>query len=140
MNGRYRELRPAPPERSQRGDLPGPGGACRSDVHTTRVRWLTEGVQRFRSWNFTYGDLLLVNVVDLYCSALYLLGVKLRGQATAALDTARETLTDVQTASRKVVETTEWATVALVCVSAVSLLALGIATAAYIRVGQRGAE
>jgi len=62
--------------------------------------------------------------------------VKLRGQATAALDSARETLTDVQTASRRVVETTEWATVALIAVSAVSLFALGIATAAYIRAGQ----
>ena len=62
--------------------------------------------------------------------------MKIRGQATAALDTARETLTDVQTASKKVIETTEWATVALVAVSAVSLLALGIATAAYIRAGQ----
>jgi hypothetical protein len=66
--------------------------------------------------------------------------VKLRGQAESALDAARETLTDVQTASRKVVETTEWATVALITVSAVSLLALGIATAAYIRAGQGVAE
>jgi hypothetical protein len=62
--------------------------------------------------------------------------VKIRGEATAALASARETLTDVQTASKKVIETTEWATVALVAVSAVSLLALGIATAAYIRAGQ----
>lgn len=47
---------------------------------------------------------------------------------------------DVSTASRRVVETTEWATVALIAVSAVSLLALGIATAAYIRAGQKGCE
>lgn len=62
--------------------------------------------------------------------------MKLRGQASAALDSARDTLADVQTASKKVVETTEWATIALIAVSAVSLLALGIATAAYVRAGQ----
>ena len=69
-------------------------------------------------------------------SDAYYLGVKLRGQATAALDSATETLADVRTASKKVIETTEWATVALIAVSAVSILALGIATAAYIRAGQ----
>lgn len=62
--------------------------------------------------------------------------MKLRGQASAALDSARDTFADVQTASKKVIETTEWVTVALITVSAVSLLALGIATAAYIRAGQ----
>lgn len=66
--------------------------------------------------------------------------MKLRGHATAALDHAQETFADVQTASKKVIETTEWATVALIAVSAVSLLALGIATAAYIRAGQEGAK
>lgn len=66
--------------------------------------------------------------------------MKLRGQATAALDSAQETFEDVRTASKKVIETTEWATVALITVSAVSLLALGIATAAYIRAGQGGAK
>lgn len=53
---------------------------------------------------------------------------------------AKDTLDDVQTASRKVIETTEWATVALIAVSAVSLLALTIATAAYIRAGQGVAD
>jgi hypothetical protein len=62
--------------------------------------------------------------------------MKLRSQAKDALDSARTTLDDVSTASRRVVETTEWATVALIAVSAVSLFALGIATAAYIRAGQ----
>lgn len=66
--------------------------------------------------------------------------MKLRGQATAALDSARDTLTDVQTASKKVIETTEWATVALITVSAVSLLALVIGTAAYIRAGQEAVK
>jgi hypothetical protein len=64
--------------------------------------------------------------------------VKLRKQAGDALTSAKDTLEDVQEASRRVVATTEWATVALIAVSAVSLLALGIATAAYIRAGQRG--
>ena len=57
--------------------------------------------------------------------------MKLRSQASQALE-------DVSGASRRVVETTEWATVALIAVSAVSLLALGIGTAAYIRAGQGG--
>lgn len=74
--------------------------------------------------------------VALNSSALYLLSMKLRGQAADALSAARDTMDDVQTASRRVVETTEWATVALIAVSAVSLFALGIATAAYIRAGQ----
>jgi hypothetical protein len=64
--------------------------------------------------------------------------VKLRRQAGDALHSAKETLQDVQVASQRVVATTEWATVALIAVSAVSLLALGIATAAYIRAGQEG--
>lgn len=48
---------------------------------------------------------------------------------------AKKTLDDVTTASKSVVESTEWATVALVSVAAVSLLALAIATAALVRVG-----
>ena len=72
------------------------------------------------------------------CSIPYCLGVKLRASAQDALKSARDTMDDVQEASRRVVETTEWATVALITVSAVSLLALGIATAAYIRAGQGG--
>lgn len=52
------------------------------------------------------------------------------------MESARDTMADVQVASQKVIETTEWATIALIAVSAVSLLALGIATAAYIRAGQ----
>ena len=59
--------------------------------------------------------------------------MKLRSQA-------KETLDDVSVASRRVVETTEWATVALIAVAAVSLFALGIGTAAYIRAGQEGCE
>lgn len=51
---------------------------------------------------------------------------------------AKETLHDVSDASHKVVATTEWATVALICVSLVSIFALGIGTAAYIRAGQKG--
>ena len=85
-------------------------------------------------------DLLRVNVIALYRSTLYLLGVKLRGQATDALKSAKDTMTDVQEASKRVVETTEWATVALIAVSAVSLFALGIGVAAYIRAGQEGAK
>lgn len=61
---------------------------------------------------------------------------RLRSQAKDAVAAARETLDDVSEASKKVVATTEWATVALIAVSAVSLLALGLATAAYIRAGQ----
>jgi hypothetical protein len=53
---------------------------------------------------------------------------------------ARDTLVDVQEASAQVVRTTEWASVALIAVSAVSLFALGIATAAYIRAGQGSAK
>lgn len=43
---------------------------------------------------------------------------------------AQETLDDVADASRQVVDTTEWATIALVAVAAVSLLALGVAVTA----------
>lgn len=43
---------------------------------------------------------------------------------------AKETLSDVTSASKAVVESTSWATVALVCVSVVSVVALGVATAA----------
>jgi CHASE3 domain sensor protein len=46
---------------------------------------------------------------------------------------ARETLEDVSDASRTVINTTEWATVALVAVAAVSLLALGLAVLALHR-------
>lgn len=77
-----------------------------------------------------------MKLIALNSSILYLLGVKLRGQATDALKSAKDTMSDVQEASKRVVETTEWATVALIAVSAVSLFALGIATAAYIRAGQ----
>lgn len=51
---------------------------------------------------------------------------------------AKDTLDDVTEASRRVVETTEWAAVALIAVAAVSLFALGIGTAAYIRAGHQG--
>jgi hypothetical protein len=57
--------------------------------------------------------------------------MKLREQAKAAM-------TDVSDASKQVIETTEWATVALVAVAAVSLLALFVGTAAYIHAGHRG--
>lgn len=46
---------------------------------------------------------------------------------------ARETMDDVSTASVKVVQTTEWATVALIAVAACSLLALGVAVYALNR-------
>lgn len=93
------------------------------------------GGGNFRSWIFYKRT-----VSTVHSSVLYFLGVKLRTQATDALHSARETLEDVQTASKKVIETTEWATVALIAVSAVSVLALGIATAAYIRAGQEVAQ
>lgn len=48
---------------------------------------------------------------------------------------AKETLEDVSTASRRVVETSEWAAVALIAVAAVSLLALTIAVVALNRSG-----
>lgn len=57
--------------------------------------------------------------------------MKLREKAATAAQ-------DVSEASRRVVETTEWATVALIAVSAVSLLALLVGTSAYIRAGHRG--
>lgn len=66
--------------------------------------------------------------------------MNIRGKAHRALDDARSTLDDVSEASKKIVATTEWATVALVAVAAVSLLALGIATAAYVRAGQEVAK
>lgn len=43
---------------------------------------------------------------------------------------AKETLSDVSDAAERVVDSTEWATIALVAVAAVSLLALGIAITA----------
>lgn len=51
---------------------------------------------------------------------------------------AKETLEDVTTASRRVVDSTEWATVALVSVSAVSVLALVVAVAALSRAKEAG--
>lgn len=42
-------------------------------------------------------------------------------------------MTDVSDASKKVVETTEWATVALIAVAAVSVLALGVGLVALSR-------
>ncbi|WP_371591273.1 hypothetical protein [Streptomyces sp. NBC_00470] len=47
---------------------------------------------------------------------------------------AKETLSGVTDASRAVVDSTEWATVALVAVAACSLLALAVATTALISV------
>ena len=46
---------------------------------------------------------------------------------------AKETLTDVSDASKKVIETTNWATVALISVAAVSVLALGVGLIALSR-------
>lgn len=46
---------------------------------------------------------------------------------------AKETLDDLSTASKRVVETAEWSTVALVAVAAVSVCALGCATYAIYR-------
>lgn len=46
---------------------------------------------------------------------------------------AKETMTDVSDASKKVVETTNWATVALIAVAAVSVLALGVGVVAITR-------
>jgi hypothetical protein len=62
--------------------------------------------------------------------------MNLRSKTKETLDSAKGAMDEVTVASRRVVETTEWATVALICVSAVSLLALGIGVAAYIRAGQ----
>ena len=62
--------------------------------------------------------------------------MNIRRKANDALDGARTAMDDVSAASQRVIATTEWATVALVAVAAVSLLALGIATAAYVRAGQ----
>lgn len=45
-------------------------------------------------------------------------------------DQARDTLDDMSNASSQVIETTSWATVALIAVAAVSILALGIGIAA----------
>lgn len=47
----------------------------------------------------------------------------------------KETLTDVSTASKKVVTTTELASIALVAVCVVSLLALGVGMTALARTG-----
>jgi hypothetical protein len=62
--------------------------------------------------------------------------MNIRKKAHEALDASKATLDDVSAASRQVVATTEWATVALIAVAAVSVLALGIGVAAYVRAGQ----
>lgn len=49
---------------------------------------------------------------------------------------AKETLDDVSTASKKVVETTEFATIALIAVAGVSILALFIAIRALNKAGE----
>lgn len=48
---------------------------------------------------------------------------------------ASETMTDVSDAAKKTITTTEWATVALVAVAGVSLLALAVALVALSRSG-----
>lgn len=48
---------------------------------------------------------------------------------------ARGAMADVSDASRRIVQTTEWATVALVAVAAVSVLALGVAVVALKKAG-----
>lgn len=48
---------------------------------------------------------------------------------------AADTLADVSTASRQVVDTTEWATVALVAVTALSLLGLIVGCVALRKAG-----
>lgn len=52
-------------------------------------------------------------------------------------DRAQKTLSDVSTASESVVETTGWATVALIAVAAVSVLALALALHAVDNLPQR---
>lgn len=44
-------------------------------------------------------------------------------------------MTDVSDASKKVIETTEWATIALIAVAAVAVLALGVGVTALARTG-----
>lgn len=50
---------------------------------------------------------------------------------------ASETMTDVSDAAKKTISTTEWATVALVAVAGVSLLALALAVIALNRSSPR---
>ena len=50
---------------------------------------------------------------------------------------AKNTMDDVSDASKKVVETANWSTVALIAVAAVSVLALGVGIAALTRAGAR---
>jgi hypothetical protein len=50
---------------------------------------------------------------------------------------AKNTMDDVSDASKKVVETANWSTVALIAVAAVSVLALGVGLAALARAGAR---
>jgi hypothetical protein len=53
-------------------------------------------------------------------------GMNIRRQAKEAIEKASGTLEDVSTASKKVVTSTEWATIALVAVAALSVVALAI--------------
>ena len=50
---------------------------------------------------------------------------------------AREALEDVSDASKKIVTSTEWATVALIAVATVSILALGIGIIAIHKAGKK---
>lgn len=52
--------------------------------------------------------------------------MNIRRQAKEAIDKASDTLENVSTASKKVVASTEWATVALVAVAALSVVALAV--------------
>lgn len=53
---------------------------------------------------------------------------------------AKETLDDVSDASRKIVASTGWATVALIAVATVSILALGIGIYAIHKTGKTANE
>lgn len=59
--------------------------------------------------------------------------MKIRANAHEALSKAKDTLDDVSDASKKVVETTNWATVALVAVAALSLIGLTVGVVALSR-------
>lgn len=48
-------------------------------------------------------------------------------------DRAHKTMTDVSEASKTVISTTEWATIALIAVTMVSVMALGIGITALTR-------
>jgi CHASE3 domain sensor protein len=60
-------------------------------------------------------------------------GMNLRKKAHETAEKAQETLSDVSAASKKVVASTEWATVALVGVAAVSVIALIVGVVALNR-------